>query len=105
MPEKTKATQKEDKITKAKLDRYFSVTQRALKKAKICVPERTHLHNIAQDYKGMAQNYFNDAEHFLAKGDYVNAFAALNYSHGWLDAGARLGVFDVKHDSKLFTVD
>ena len=38
------------------------------------------------------------------KGNIVNAFAALNYAHGWLDAGARLGIFDV-HDSKLFTVD
>ena len=37
--------------------------------------------------------------------DYVTAFAALNYAHGWLDAGARIGVFDVNHDSKLFTVD
>jgi hypothetical protein len=35
----------------------------------------------------------------------VNAFAALNYAHGWLDAGARLGLFDVDHDSTLFTVD
>jgi len=29
----------------------------------------------------------------------------LNYAHGWLDAGARLGIFDVKGDSRLFTVD
>ena len=34
----------------------------------------------------------------------VNAFAALNYAHGWLDSGARIGLFDVK-DSRLFTVD
>ncbi|HDM23115.1 MAG TPA: DUF357 domain-containing protein, partial [Methanomicrobia archaeon] len=35
------------------------------------------------------------------KGDYVTAFAALNYLHGYLDAGARLGIFEV-NDSDLF---
>lgn len=53
----------------------------------------------------MAQRYFDDAGHFREKGDVVTAFAALNYAHGWLDAGARLGLFDVGHDNELFTVD
>lgn len=53
----------------------------------------------------MAKRYFSDAQHFKEKGDIVTAFAALNYAHGWLDAGARLGLFDVGHDSELFTVD
>tara|TARA_Y100000310_G_C20687231_1_gene819867 strand:+ start:3162 stop:3305 length:144 start_codon:yes stop_codon:yes gene_type:complete len=38
------------------------------------------------------------------KGDIINAFAAVNYAHAFLDAGARLKVFDV-HNSKLFMVD
>ena len=38
------------------------------------------------------------------KGDLVNAFASVNYAHGWLDAGARLGLFDVGLDDKLFTL-
>ena len=53
----------------------------------------------------MAKRYFEDAKHFKEKGDIVTAFAALNYAHGWLDAGARLGLFDVDGDSELFTVD
>lgn len=48
--------------------------------------------------------YISDAHHFEKKGDFVNAFAALSYAHGWLDSGARIGIFDV-HDSRLFTVD
>jgi len=52
----------------------------------------------------MIERYTLDARHFEEKGDWVNAFAALNYAHGWLDAGARIGLFDV-HDSRLFTVD
>jgi len=48
-------------------------------------------------------NIEKDAKYFEDKGDIVSAFAALNYAHGWLDAGARIGVFIVK-DSRLFTV-
>ena len=59
----------------------------------------------AKDFLDMAQRYFSDARHFEKNGQIVTAFAALNYAHGWLDAGARLGLFDVDHDSELFTVD
>lgn len=58
----------------------------------------------AEDVLDMAKRYFSDAEHFRKKGDFVNAFACLNYAHGWLDAGARLKLFNVK-DSRLFSVD
>jgi len=92
-------------ITKEKLAKYFDVTGRALKKVKFACPKKTHLDKTARDYFDMAQRYFNDAKHFEETGDMVNAFAALNYAHGWLDAGARIGLFDVGHDSILFTVD
>ena len=52
----------------------------------------------------MAQRYYDDAKHFRDKGDIVTAFAALNYAHGFLDAGARMKLFDVK-DSRLFASD
>jgi hypothetical protein len=39
-----------------------------------------------------ARRYHSDALHFLAKGEYVNAFAALEYAEGWLDAGVATGV-------------
>lgn len=59
----------------------------------------------AEDFFDMASRYYSDAEHFFNdKKDIVLAFAALNYAHGWLDAGARIGLFQVK-DSRLFTVD
>jgi len=92
-------------ITDEKLDKYFDVTGRALKKLKLCCPKKTHLDTIAKDYLNMAKSYYNDAKHFRENGDYINTFAALNYSHGWLDAGARIGLWDVEHDSILFTVD
>lgn len=92
-----------NKITGEKLKKYFSVTRTALKKAQAS-GNRTSLKAERADFLDMIQRYVSDAAHFEKKGDIVNAFAALNYAHGWLDAGARIGIFDV-HDSKLFTVD
>ena len=92
-------------ITEEKLNKYFQVTGAALEKLKLCCPKKTHLDSIAGDYLLMAKTYFEDAKHFKSNKDYINAFAALNYAHGWLDAGARIGIFDVEHDSVLFTVD
>ena len=91
-----------DQITKEKLIKYFGITDKALKMARdALVPKyRTK----AEDFLDMAQRYFDDANHFEKQGDYVNAFGAINYAQAWLDAGARIGFFDV-HDSTLFTVD
>lgn len=93
----------ETRITNEKLSQYFLVTKSALEKAEAS-PNRTSLRKERIDFLDMIKRYVSDAEHFNSKGDKVNAFAALNYAHGWLDAGARIGIFDV-HDSKLFTVD
>lgn len=92
-------------ITKEKIEKYFDVTSRALKKLRVSVPEKTHFYDVAKDFLDMAQRYYDDATYYHGKGDFVIAFASLNYAHGWLDAGARIGVFDVDHDSHLFTVD
>ena len=94
-----------NQITDKKLDKYFDVTSRALKKVKIDKEKKINWKESAEDFLDMAQRYFSDAQHFREKGDFVNAFACLNYAHGWLDAGAMLGLFDVDHDSELFTVD
>jgi hypothetical protein len=51
----------------------------------------------------MVENYLSDARYFKSKNDFVNAFAAINYAHGWIDSGVRLGIFNVK-DDKLFTI-
>ncbi len=90
-------------ITSQKLKQYFSITKQALDKVKGHLdPKRK---KEADDFRDMAQRYYDDARYFLdTKHDAVLAFAALNYAHGWLDAGARIGLFNVK-DSRLFTVD
>ena len=92
-----------DKITDEKLKKYFHVTETALKEAEKSM-NRTSMDKEREDMLDMVKRYVSDAKHFYEKDDFINAFAALNYAHGWLDAGARLGIFDV-HDSNLFTVD
>ena len=92
-------------ITDEKLDKYFDVTSRALAKVKIVKKGIIDFESSAKGFLDMANRYFSDAKHFREKGDVVTAFAALNYAHGWLDAGARIGLFDVDNDSELFTVD
>ena len=94
----------DDTISPGKIDRYLSITDGALKKARIIAPQPSHLRDVAEDFFDMAKRYYEDAVHFHDMGDLVNAFAAVNYAHGWLDAGARLGLFDVDADSKLFTL-
>ena len=90
-------------ITEQDLQRSFSITAEALQQV------QQHLDPArkaqAHDFLDMAQRYYDDAHYFLdKKQDAVLAFAAINYAHGWLDAGARIGLFKVK-DSRLFTVD
>jgi len=91
----------EDKISREKLKKYFNLTESALKEVKKNIIKERE--SDAKEIIEMVENYVSDAHHFEDKKDFVNAFAALNYAHGWLDSGVRLKVFDV-HDDKLFTV-
>ncbi len=91
-------------ITSAKVEKYLALTQKALGKIQVNVNIKVDTKKLADDFLDMAQRYFADAQHFKEKGDLVTAFAAVNYAHAWLDAGARLGVFDV-HDTELFAAE
>jgi hypothetical protein len=103
MANKTEKVSVNDKITDEKIKRYLSVTAAALKLAKPAF--NLQKKREAEDFYDLAERYYSDALYFYEKKhDLVLAFAAVNYSHGWLDAGARIGLFLVK-DSKLFTVD
>ncbi len=92
-----------NELTDEHVKKYFKITGEAIEKVK------THEMDIdrieqANDFLDMIERYYSDAQHFYDKGEWVLAFAALNYAHGWLDAGARSELFKVK-DSRLFTVD
>ena len=91
-------------ISDEKISKYLDITHQALDKLKIAVPERSFGRKIAEDFLNMAESYYKDALHFRDTGDIVNAFASVNYAHGWIDCGARLGLFDVGGDDRLFTL-
>lgn len=93
-----------EQISKEHLEKYLAKTSEALAKVELVAPERSFARKGAEDFLSMAKAYFDDAQHFFDEGDYVNAFACVNYAHGWLDAGARLGFFDVGGDDQLFTL-
>jgi hypothetical protein len=91
----------EREITDEKLQKYFRITEEALKTLEVAVHEKSLLIAVANDFLTMAKSYFDDARYYYEKGDYVTAFAALNYAHGFIDAGVRLGVFRGE-DDRLF---
>lgn len=97
-------TMKQDVITEEKIDRYLGITKKALDKLKIAAPDRSYGKRLADSFLEMATAYYNDAKHFREEGDFVTAFASVNYAHGWLDCGARIGLFDVGGDDQLFTL-
>jgi hypothetical protein len=91
-------------MTEERIERYLNITRAALDKLKITMPERSFGRKMSDDFLSMATAYYNDAKHFRDEGDLLNAFAAVNYAHGWLDCGARIGLFDVGKDDQLFTL-
>jgi len=88
-------------ITKQTIEKYRKITTKAYNIAKKSAVKSKV--KQAKEILEMTKCYLDDSKHFEEKGDYVNAFGAIYYAHGWLDCGARLKVFNVT-DSDLFTV-
>ena len=88
-------------IKKEKIKKYYEITSKALELAKKNISKGKG--KEAKEIIIMVECYLSDSKHFEKQGHYVNAYGCLNYAHGWLDAGARLKIFNVK-DNRLFTV-
>jgi hypothetical protein len=87
-----------------KTDKYETLLAKAVEAAEIAPPEGTPMATAAEECAEMAQSYLADGRHFRDENDDVNALAAFSYGHAWLDAGARIGLFDVPEENHLFTV-
>jgi len=87
-----------------KTDRYEGLLAEALDAAEVAPPAGTPMHDAALECEEMAASYLDDGRHFREQDDPVNALAAFSYGHAWLDAGARIGLFDVPEEGNLFTV-
>lgn len=92
-------------LLEQKLSKYFELTSKALKKVKLSENLNSKDKKSAEDLLDLAQRYYNDAKYFEEKGNLVDAYGAVVYAHAFLDAGARLGFFDVGKDNELFMVD
>ncbi len=91
----------QNKITKAKIEKYYKLTSCALEIARGAIARGKK--KQADEIFLMVECYLKDTLHFEKKKDFVNAFGCLNYAHGWLDCGARLKIFEVS-DDRLFTI-
>jgi hypothetical protein len=87
-----------------KTNRYEDLLAAALEAADIAAQEGTPLYEAGEECEEMARSYLEDGRHFRKEGDLVNALASFSYGHGWMDAGARIGVFEVPTEDHLFTV-
>jgi hypothetical protein len=91
-------------ISDEKMAKYLDITTRARKKVKISPPVRSFDRKLALDFLERSESYFKTAVDYRRENDYLRAFAAVNYSHAWLDGAARVGLFDVDGDDVLFTL-
>jgi len=91
--------QKEDNEISARLEKYLSLTKKALCKAEKAKTKDKNA-DIVLD---MAKRYYEDSIYFKNRNMLLIALCAVSYAHGWLDCGSKLGLFNVK-DSKLFVV-
>lgn len=89
---------------KNRVEKYIEIEKEALSKIRVTSPENSFVGQIAENFMEMIKSYFSDAMHFYERGDFINAFAALNYSYGWIDSGIRIGVLDGGEDHRLFTM-
>lgn len=92
-------------VTEAILNKNLDITEKALKVAKLNKNLSDEQIKIATQFRDFCARYLGDAKHFKKEGNYVNAIRAVNYAHAWLDAGAIMGLFDVKGRNDLFTTD
>jgi hypothetical protein len=86
-----------------KTDRYETLLAKALETAEVAPQEGTPLYEAATECREMAESYLEDGRHFRSRDDPVNALASFSYGHGWMDAGARIGLFEVPDEGELFT--
>tara|TARA_B100000676_G_scaffold34649_1_gene32689 strand:- start:6427 stop:6723 length:297 start_codon:yes stop_codon:yes gene_type:complete len=91
-------------ISNTRIEKYIELTAKALDKVSIIDESGTVNHSKAEDILVMVKAYHSDAKFFLEEGRGDDAFAAVNYAHGWIDCGVRLGYLDGKGDWQLFTL-
>jgi uncharacterized protein len=91
-------------VTEERIEKYLMITRTALERIRVGEAKALDWDQKASEFRDMAQRYLSDAEHYRKKGDLVTAFAAVNYAHGWIDAGARIGLFVAGPDDDRYVM-
>lgn len=81
----------EAETAKDRAERYIALTEQALRS----LHPSTESENAAQqagEVLDTASRYLSDSKYFCSKGDFISALSTVNYAHGWIDAGKKLGV-------------
>jgi len=77
--------------SKKRLEKEFRQIDDVLDKIKVVKNNK-----LAEEFLDTAKRYRADAEYFANKKDLMGAFGALNYAFGWMDAGLKIGIFELK---------
>src|SRR5256885_11351858 len=74
------------------VERDIALTERALGKAILAAPKRSHLPKIAEDFWTMPRPYLDDAKHFRDQADLDKALAHVTYAPGRVHRRDRLAL-------------
>ncbi len=78
--------------------------QKNLEKTKLAVNSIEILGKGAELFD-MIERYVSDAEYFMENGKLKEAFGAIEYAHGLLDAGVFINLFKVLENKDLFVFE
>jgi len=85
-----------DEKLEKKLGKYFTNAKILFDGVELCPAKDFDARKAQEKIVDMAERYYQDARHFMEKGEHVNALAALEYAEGWLDAGRYTGLIKSK---------
>ncbi len=93
---------KNDTVTEIHIENCLNIFDSIRKDLKIVPKRGSLLRTLADSGIEMVDCYRTDVENFVETGDYVTAFAAINYSHAWIGCFTELGLFDSEPGDELY---
>ncbi|HOL42162.1 MAG TPA: DUF357 domain-containing protein [Methanospirillum sp.] len=85
------------------LNEYASLLKTSINEIVLLNRQGSPYHILGSEILQMIRSYLQDSEFFFNNGDMVNQYASLVYAHGWMNAGAYLGLYDLSGDSISYT--
>ncbi|MCA1915645.1 DUF357 domain-containing protein [Methanospirillum hungatei] len=76
------------------LSKYYSILMESVNSITLLNVRGSPYHALGTEICEMISSYLQDSVYFQKNGDIVNQYASLGYAHGWLSAGAFLGLYD-----------